>query len=167
MSITCEEMRGEGGREEGGEGKRGGISEGGDKWRGGTRGFILTCGTPRYHHGLAIVVHVGAISTGSIPSERATLKSNCAATVNRNCPSIVGSSIVDECDNDKDDVGVVHIQPSTIITTSISILYRQPLEGGRTAVVHDVHNALPSRTLPSTHPPILAAGNGRVLALQR
>jgi len=39
---------------------------------------------------------------------------------NINCPSI-DSSIVDECDEDKDDVGVPHIEPSTI--TSISIFY--------------------------------------------
>jgi len=91
-------------------------------------GFILTCGTPRYHHGHAIVGHVGAI-TGSIPSERATLKSHCVAAtaVNINCPSPVGSSIVDECDEDKDDVGVHHNQPSTITTTliNISIFYHE------------------------------------------
>jgi len=95
-------------------------------------GFILTCGTPRYQHGLAIVVHVGTIITGigSIPSERATLKSNCDAAIslNINCPSTHCPSthciIVDECDNDKDDVGVVNSQPSTITTTrSMSIFY--------------------------------------------
>jgi len=44
-----------------------------------------------------------------------------ANEVNINCPSLFGSSIVDECDEDKDDVGVVHPQPSTI--TIISIFY--------------------------------------------
>jgi len=78
----------------------------------------------------------------------------------------MGRSIVDECDNDNDDVGVPHIQPSTRLA-NISRLYRQPLEGGRTAVVLDPHNALPNHTLPNTRPPILAAGNGRVLAPQR
>ena len=85
--------------------------------------FIFTCGTPRYHHGLAIV-HVGATTNRSISSERATLKAHCAAAtaVNINCPSLVGSSIVDECDNDKDDVnGIDHIQPST--KTTICIFY--------------------------------------------
>ena len=88
--------------------------------------FIFTCGTPRYHHGLLPVVHVGAttrISSRSISSERATLKAHCAAAtaVNINCPSLVGSSIVDECDEDKDDVGIDHIQPST--KTTICIFY--------------------------------------------
>jgi len=91
-----------------------------DEWTNG-----LTFGTPANRHGPHIVVHVGA-STGSIPRERATVKGHgAAATVfNINCPSPVGSSIVDECDEDKDDVGVLHIQPSTItITSSISIFY--------------------------------------------
>jgi len=64
--------------------------------------------------------------TGSIPRERATVKGHGAAASagNINCPSIAGSSIVDECDEDKDDVGVPHKQPSTIITRrSISIFY--------------------------------------------
>ena len=89
-----------------------------DEWTNG-----LTFGTPANRHGLLIVVHVGATTTGSIPRERATVKGHGAAAiaVNINCPSPVGSSIVDECDEDKDDVGVVHIQPSTI--TSISIFY--------------------------------------------
>ena len=97
LSITCEERRGRG---EERRGERGEEGEGGDKRRGGTRGFILTFGTPR----LASVVHVGAIATGigSIPSERATLKSRCAAASagNINCPSTLGSSIVNECDDD-------------------------------------------------------------------
>jgi len=115
FSITCEERR-----EEGRRGGGGGVvvlKEGG-----GTNG--LTFGTPAYRHGLLPVVHVGAIigTTGSIPRERTTVKGHGAAAteVNINCPSI-GSSIVDECDDDQDDVGVGHIQPST--TTSISIFY--------------------------------------------
>ena len=90
-----------------------------DEWTNG-----LTFGTPANRHGrpIVIVVHVGA-TTGRIPRERATLKGHGAAAiaVNINCPSLVGSSIVDECDEDKDDVGDVHIQPSTQI--SISIFY--------------------------------------------
>ena len=90
-----------------------------DEWTNGR-----TFGTPANRHGLSRVVHVGASITGSIPRERATVKGHGAAAAiagNINCPSPVGSSIVDECDEDKDDVGVVHIQPSTII--SISIFY--------------------------------------------
>jgi len=88
-----------------------------DEWTNG-----LTFGTPANRHGLVNVVHVGATTTGSIPRERATVKGHGAAAraLNINCPSI-GSSIVDECDEDKDDVGVVHIQPSTM--TTISIFY--------------------------------------------
>jgi len=118
LSITCEERREEGrsGAEEGVSGFEGGWR---DEWTNG-----LTFGTPAYHHGLPRVVHVGATTAGSIPSEQATLKGHGAAAtaVNINCPSPEGSSIVDECDEDKDDVGVVHFQPSTI-TTSISIFY--------------------------------------------
>ena len=75
-----------------------------DEWTNG-----LTFGTPANRHGLLIVVHVGATTTGSIPRERATVKGHGAAAraLNINCPSPV-SSIVDECDEDKDDVGVGH-----------------------------------------------------------
>ena len=90
-----------------------------DEWTNG-----LTFGTPANRHGLLIVVHVGA-STGSIPRERATVKGHGAAASadNINCPSFAGSSIDDERHEDEDDVGVGHSQPSTITTTSISILH--------------------------------------------
>ena len=88
-----------------------------DEWTNG-----LTFGTPANRHGLPSVVHVGAIRTGSIPRERATVKGNGAAAseFNTNCPSAGRSSIFDECDEDQLDVGVLHNQPSTK-TTSISI----------------------------------------------
>ena len=88
-----------------------------DEWTNGR-----TFGTPANRHGLSRVVHVGASITGSIPRERATVKGHGAAAraLNINCPSI-RSIIDDESDEDKYDVGVVHIQPST--TTSISIFY--------------------------------------------
>ena len=90
---------------------------------GGTNG--LTYGTPAYRHCFLIVVHVGG-TTGSVSSERTAEKIHGAgASVgNINCPSIAGSSIVVEIDEGKDDVGVGHIQPSTI-TTNISIFYHE------------------------------------------
>jgi len=166
LSITCEERRGE--RGERGE-ERGGVVQGGDKRRGGTNGFIFTFGTPpRYHHVLGIVVHVGANFTGSIPSERATLKCQCAAArvVKTNCPSPAASSIVNECDEDQVDDGVLHIQPSTI-ASSISISDGDGAQGSGPTVVLDGHNALPSYTLPNTRPLIRAACDGRVLVTQR
>ena len=100
----------------------------GEIGREGRMGLTFTVGTPAYHHYLVVVVHVRAQFAGTrrISSERATLKGHGAAATagNINCPSIDGSSIVDECDEDKDDVGVGHIQPSTI-TTNISIFYHE------------------------------------------
>jgi len=134
-----------------------------DEW---TNGLTFTFGTPANRHGPSIVVHFFA-NTAFIPRERATVKGNGAAAanvVNINGPSLAGSSIVDECDEDKDDDGVDHKQPSTFI--SISIFYGQPLEGERTAGAGDPHNALPSRTLPNTRPAVRAASDGQILVLQ-
>jgi len=127
----------------------------------------LTFGTSGYHHGLLKVEHIRSTTTRSISSEGATVEGSGAATPvgNINCPSISFTMVIYEKDEDKDDVGVVHIQPST--TSSMSIFKYDEGEGGDAAVVPDVHNAIFTRTLPNTRPLICAAGDRRVLVLQR